>query len=432
MRSWPHILVAGLILTSAAEALADKPLYVPTRQVLLSYTVTNSTTVTAVDLWVTCNGGQTWESTKNTSLDHGTLKHEVDRDGTWGFYLVLKNDNGSSCPPPEPGTPPHIRVVVDTLAPTLQVHPTESPHSPTGGEMLSLRASLIDENLGTAGTRLFYRTTDATEWRDGGIIEIQDSHLRWQIPTSLHGKVGLRVVATDLAGNRSIEELPAATIAPAARAASENTDRPAAISSVPAPIWPLDGLVKPVEEASVKPVLPVELASDSTQPSLAESRQQDHLRELAKRFMEQQRYDLAAARFEEAVALAPLDANLQVDLGSALYWSNRYDDSAKRFQAALELSPDHTPALEGLALVAATQKRYPDARTHLQRLLELMPKSHKTWLRYGDIEHKLGNAAQACAAWEQVLELDGAEDTLRQKAEERLRYFGPARRRSQP
>ena len=83
--------------------------------------------------------------------------------------------------------------------------------------------------------------------------------------------------------------------------------------------------------------------------------------------------------------------------------------------------------IDGLALVEATQRRYPEARSHLLHLLRLSPQSGKHWLHYGDAEHLLGNATAATAAWEKVLNLEPADEHIREKAQKRLKLFAQQR-----
>jgi tetratricopeptide (TPR) repeat protein len=148
--------------------------------------------------------------------------------------------------------------------------------------------------------------------------------------------------------------------------------------------------------------------------------------------MSEGRYALAVARLEDALAVAPDEPDVLVDLGSALYRLDRYDDADRRFHSALDVAPDDLGALEGVALVAVTQKRYPQAREQLRHLLRLRPESGKVWLRYGDVEHHLGNENEALQAWERVLTAREADADVRHKAQRRLDYLGPRPKRSQP
>lgn len=435
MRGVLCLALGWIGLTAAAGPPAgDEMSYVCARQVVLTFAAENSGGVDQVELWASRDGGQSWEPVPAVRMGGHALRYKAPADGAYAFYLVLKNAAGASAGPPTRGCRPHMRVLVDTTAPTLQLHPEASAGPIVAGSAYKIRASLIDEHLGAGGVRVFYRTSGGGPWVDGRQAAIGEHELVWRVPADVAGSIDLRVVATDLAGNRAVEETRGLSVA--ARAADPAQTPTASGSLSPPPQPDADtGPVAPVRPISAATVEPVTLdgASAPSQPETHPNRAgQEYLRRLATRFMLEQRYDLAAARLEDALATSPNDADLLVDLGSALYRSGRYDDADVRFNKALEARPDHTGALEGLALVAATQKRYPQARTHLQHLLRLMPESGRTWLHYGDIEHKLGNVDLALEAWERVLELDDAEDSSRQKAEKRLRYFGPARLQDRP
>ena len=125
--------------------------------------------------------------------------------------------------------------------------------------------------------------------------------------------------------------------------------------------------------------------------------------------------------------MTPDNADLQVDLGSVLFHAGQYDQAAGRFQRALDAFPNHLGAIEGLALVAVNQKRYPEARSHLEHLVKLCPDAAEHWLHFGDVEHMLGNAVDACAAWKKALQLEPADETIRPEAQKRLRLFGQDR-----
>jgi len=402
------ILMAAAL---AAESAGAGPLrYVNSRQLLLSFSADNEAAVETVDVWASRDGGKTWQSIAAERFGTSSLRCEVDEDGWYGFYLVLRNAAGASADPPRPGSEPHLRVIVDTVPPTLQVHAHAEALAPVAGQPLNIRLSLIDEHLGDTGIRVFYRPAGTNEWTDGGLAVVSESRISWTVPERLAGQFDLRLAATDRAGNRSIDELAGVVV----RAPQQPTTAPAT--------EPL-GADEPTdtEAPSPTPELPAV-------PTMAEQEHLVHLRALAQRLLAERRFPLAADRFEEALRIAPGDADMLVDLGSALYWSGRYDDADNRFAAALEGQPDHVGALDGLALVAATQKRYSHARTHLERLLALLPESAVHWRRYGDVQHRLGNKAAALEAWARILDLDHADPTVRAEAQKRLDYFGPATR----
>jgi Flp pilus assembly protein TadD len=404
---------------------ADEVRYLAGRQVVLTFATAGAGPVESVELWVSGDGGSTWQPAPAERTSEKAVRHTVAADGRYDFYLVLHSPAGSSSEPPQAGSTPHVRTVVDTVAPTLQLHGVEAGGPEQPNEVV-LRATLLDENLGATPARVFYRTAADGQWIDGGTAIAGDGRLVWRAP-DVSGPVNLRVVATDLAGNRAIDELKDIHLHDGGRAAAAKLELNGLVDLFPESIaGPGDqaDLIAPVR---VAPVTPVEAQRETTDVAPGPRTEADlkRLRGLGQRFLHDGRYDLAAARLQDAVNGSPKDADLMVDLGSALYGARRFTDAEARYQAALDACPDQARAVEGLALVAAAQKRYPQARERLLQLLKLKPESGLTWLRYGDVEYRLGNGDKANAAWERTLQMPGADESLRERAQKRLKYFAP-------
>ncbi len=390
-RSWR---IAFLWLAPATIALATPPQYVASRQIVLQYRATDDAPVEEVLLWVSTDAGRTWQAAEATRDGRHTVRYAAPADGRYDFYIVLRNAAGTSAAPPEPGSRPVATIVVDTLPPLLQLHGAEVQPTDDCGLQVSLRTTLVDENLSKAGLRLFYRDS-SQRWIDAGPATALDDRLVGCLPRCDQPTVDVRVVAADLAGNSASADVltvelpkpPNATPAPAATATQ--------------PICPA-------------PAPPAELSPAA-----------QRLCKLANTFLAEGKFSLAAARLEDALVLAPDNANLLTELGTTLYRAGRYDEASGRLQAALRSAPDHVGALDGLALVAVTQRQYSQAREYLQQLQRLRPNSGLVWLRSGDIEHRLGNSAPALAAWRKVLGVDDADQELRESARRRLDYFSP-------
>ncbi|MBI5864198.1 MAG: tetratricopeptide repeat protein [Planctomycetes bacterium] len=143
-------------------------------------------------------------------------------------------------------------------------------------------------------------------------------------------------------------------------------------------------------------------------------------RAAAARFLAEGKFDLASARYEEALQAAPADAGLLAEVGSALFRANRLGDARKRFESSLQLDSRNTAAMEGMALVAAGEQRFTDARDQLRKLLDVDPKAGRIWLRYGDLEYRLGNRIEAFDAWDRVLAVSPMEPQIQASARDRL------------
>ena len=431
-RNWSSWLILASVGGLVAPAHAAPTTYLASRQIMIEYQASTTTDVTA-ELWLSIDQGRTWRIVPSITVSDGSLRYFADNDGRHDLFLVLTNNAGASSDAPGPGTEPIATVIVDTVPPLVQIHDVEFETDSEGVRHTLITASLIEENLSPTGLRIFYRSS-TDEWADGGIAEYVSGFISWPTPADLGPLIDLRVVATDLAGNSAVSERLGLAVPPDQM--GEPTPPPDEDSDTPAPVE--TETMAPIEPVTIAPVVPptmdpVVITPDQPQPPAATAETApvgrtdvQQLRDLATRFMSQGRFSLAAARLQDALELTPDDPDLLVDLGSALYRLRRYSEADKKFHAAAEILPEHISAVEGLALVAATEKRYPEAREHLQHLLRLLPDSSQYWLRYGDIEHRLGNSTQAMDAWQRVLKLPEADDELREKARRRLECFRPA------
>jgi TolA-binding protein len=430
--------IPALALVLSTAASASELRYIAAREVLLDCTPVNDVPVTAVDLYVSEDAGRTWQKVLTEGVPPTYVAPD---DGQYYFYLVLHNAGGASAPPPQAGTRAMAVVVVDTTPPLLQIHDV---HVNSSASEVTAEADItfVEEHLSDMPLRLFYRV-DGASWIDGGRVARQGDRLTWPIPAQIDAaQIDLRLIAIDRAGNRSTCDyanvrLPnhAAAHEPTDDTAAESADTPQDASAQATSAGDITDVridaIEPVTFTAPAPA-PQQEPAPTTQPARrlpARDEHLEHLRTLARRFMREGRYALAAARLEDALAASPDDADLLVDLGSAQYRLGRYDQADERFSAAQEMIPDHVGAIEGRALVAATQKRYAPASEHLLHLLRLQPDSGAHWLRYGDVQHRLGRTRDALDAWQRVLAVADEHPDLLKKAQRRLECFDPERLR---
>ena len=418
-------LAASLLLTAAATfaAAADNVRFVDQRTLRLTYRIANAAPIEQAELYISRDRGRSWQMHPIEIRQPGELSLTVDADGRYDFYIVLANAGGTSAPPPTPGTEPHGRILVDTTPPLVQLHAATLESRDEGGATLMLQASLIEEHLHDRGVRLFYRTGAAGIWRDAGAIQLHGKTATASLPALIEPRCEIRLVTADLAGNRAASAIKTVVLRPeppaeptaaeptvaAQSAALENappspaTDEPKASS---APRAATDGS----ETAAATAELP---------PAAAQ------LRERARRHLDEGRYELAAARLSDALGVAPQHPDLLIDLGTTLYRSEDLSGAEQNFEQALAAAPGNLDATEWLAVVAQTQKRYPEARKHLQQLLAQQPESGIFWLRFGDVEHRLGRVSDAIDAWERTLQAKETDAETRARARTRLQRIAP-------
>lgn len=414
----PPAAIVWLVLCAAcapspATAFGQAaPRYVASREVILSVGG-EAEAGDHIELWQQRSPAKSWEKAQFERRDAGSVLFKSELDGRFGIYFVLENDAGASGPPPSEETAPQISIICDTAPPTLQIRRAHALED-SGPREIELRMTVIEENLGPAGLSIFHRSDSSQSWKDGGTLKfaaagekLANLRVSWPVPDHLSGSADLMIVATDLAGNFSREEVKGVGLGPARGKAGRR-------ASAEPPAAPQD--------SSEPKKIPIAL-SDPPLISEIDRQKVERLRNLASRYAHDDKYDLAGARFEEAIRTTPEDASLLSEFGTMLVRASRYDDARARFEEALRLAPRDFTAREGLALAAAGQRRYGDARDELRKLLADEPQTSRLWLRLGDLEYRLGNKSEAYDAWEKVLSAGNADISLTKTARERLKQL---------
>lgn len=192
------------------------------RQVTIDYEVTKfgPSGIKSVELYVTRDDGRTWQrcdGEDNISAPpppdsrglppslKRSLTVELQADGLYGFYLVVKSGAGLGKPPPQGGDVPQIRVEVDTTAPKADLFEPR-PH-PTRRDSLILSWTATDNKLGPTPITLQWAERPDGEWHTIGGGELPNTgEYVWQVPANVPPNVYLQLRARDLAGNESVAQ----------------------------------------------------------------------------------------------------------------------------------------------------------------------------------------------------------------------------------
>ncbi|MGE0480684.1 MAG: tetratricopeptide repeat protein [Phycisphaerae bacterium] len=461
-----RMLAAALAaLGGAANAVSQPTQYVNSREIVLSAQGGDAGPLTGVDVWITTDRGASWRSADVSPHTASSVTYAAPGDGTYGFFMILRNAAGASSDPPAPGESAQLYVVVDATPPTLQIHEvvwegltTEAPADDAAGRErdpgsagraeLSLRLTVADEHLAPLAVRVFYRGDGNPRWENLPSTLV-DGRLRCAAPAADRGSIDIRVIAQDRAGNTATDERRdvrlenlrplsttrlAATTQPTTQPHAGARGVARAQDSAEAGFGPLRGAAGAGNETPLR--LAADLAGagmrvDADEDALRvvgsapvrDPRRAVELRGAAKRFVESGRFELAIARLEEALEAASDDPEALVELGACLVRVGRHDEARARYETVLRGQADHVGALEGLALVEATQRRYREARDALAKLCVLQPERGQVWLNRGDIEYRLGNTDAAHAAWKHVLAVRDADDVQRAGARRRMRLL---------
>jgi hypothetical protein len=193
------------------------------RQISIDYEVTKfgPSGIKSVELYVTRDDGRTWlrcdgEDNINVPVPaeprgaapslKRSLTVELQADGLYGFYLVVKSGAGLGKPPPQNGIDgPQVRIEVDTTAPKADLFEPR-PH-PTRRDSLVLSWSATDNKLGPTPITLQWAERADGEWQPIGGGEMANSgEYVWQVPANVPPHVYLRLLVRDMAGNESVAQ----------------------------------------------------------------------------------------------------------------------------------------------------------------------------------------------------------------------------------
>jgi tetratricopeptide (TPR) repeat protein/tRNA A-37 threonylcarbamoyl transferase component Bud32 len=121
--------------------------------------------------------------------------------------------------------------------------------------------------------------------------------------------------------------------------------------------------------------------------------------------------DEAAAKFQQAVQLAPRDANAWNGLGWATFNAGNSPAAEKAFQKVLSLEPNHPAALNGLGQIYLSQRKYDDAE---KILLKAAPQAPAAWFGLARLYLLQGKFEQA-EKWAQNIVDSGQADEVAKK-----------------
>lgn len=461
----PPDTMTELPMTDTAESAAPvKKLPVPpasqiqflkSARIVLSYRAAKgSSEVTHAEAWITADRAVTW---KKVSAPFGAPKGKIaidaPGDGLFGIYLILYNNAGPSSPPPEPGTAPQQWVQVDRTSPFVQLLELRPDTGFNQNREVNLRWKSQDESMNDRPVSLFFKPEGSSNYQS--IAELQEgtSEFRWTVPSSVQGRVTVKAVALDRAGNTGesiIDSLviPAEAVKPAVVAKTEPTPAPAVtpvaaspitavpVAAAPAPAVPAGPRSVPMESVTSTPQEPknsqVALTPEQTYGDPPKAREIAHNAPVTEA---RRRYDLgtshrqkgenaiAMVKFREALAMDPGFIEARNDLAGLLVLAGQHAAAEQEYKRVLDQDPSYKPALKSLALVQAYRKNYRSASQTLIRLLAVDPADGEAWLYLGDVTMFMGDKGAARQHWNKAVNTQTAVADVKERARKRLAIY---------
>ncbi len=118
-------------------------------------------------------------------------------------------------------------------------------------------------------------------------------------------------------------------------------------------------------------------------------------------------YDMAEARFAEAIAIAPDHVEARLGLGELLLQRDRAADAEPLFRSILTTHPDSVEARLGLAAVhvGGSEEGLGAAETSLREILDRHPDNPRAHYLMGRTQERLGRPDEALASYRRAAEL---------------------------
>jgi len=200
----PHAFAASTPLGTSQDppAQAASETYSSKRFVEVLYDHSRLTGKKGAELWVSSDDAKTWVNHGDIDTSKPSAPFQAPRDGKFGFLIVPVAADGRRDITPKAGDAPERTIVVDTIAPVVEVL------SPNGGEMFGAARSTViqwaaaDANLDPVKGITIEASTGKDTWIAVAQNVPNTGKYHWDIPAGLSSSTcRIRVTARDLAGN---------------------------------------------------------------------------------------------------------------------------------------------------------------------------------------------------------------------------------------
>jgi hypothetical protein len=154
-----------------------------------------------VQLWVSEDSGFNWEPKSRTTPDLGKFTFRTNHDGEFWFATRTLTVDNEYSPPMSQTAEPSMRVIVDTLPPSLVLEPDGRR-----GSMAAVRWEVKDEHLDKKSFVLEYKADGAREWRTVPVRQLSlIGSQGWDAGTA--DSLRVRATVSDKAGNVADAEI---------------------------------------------------------------------------------------------------------------------------------------------------------------------------------------------------------------------------------
>jgi hypothetical protein len=162
--------------------------------------------VAEVQLWGTSDGGRSWTLWQTDADRQSPLDVEVQREGIYGFRVVIVGNNGLSGRAPQSGDLADLWVGVDRTEPEARLTSAIYGEGRHAGQ-LDIRWEANDQWLPDRSVSLLFSEQPAGPWSTIASGLPNSGQYYWPIEPRIPEKIYLRIEVRDEAGNLGDDQL---------------------------------------------------------------------------------------------------------------------------------------------------------------------------------------------------------------------------------
>ncbi|HHH42017.1 MAG TPA: tetratricopeptide repeat protein [Chloroflexi bacterium] len=276
--------------------------------------------------------------------------------------------------------------------------------------LFALVVVLILAGCGGGRTELTYRVggtaskADVEYTRADGSVGKDTVSLPWEATIAVGSSFSFRVVAVNPSGSGTVtcevlvdgESLGDAEGHRSIECSGSFSKKGSSMSSTFS--WMAD--------AAGSPGVSTPVAEEPTSPPATPTPSAQELLERGVALLDQGQYEEALAELEKALELAPEDANVHANLGTAYANLGRTEEAIAEWQEAIRLNPDHYLAHYNLGVVYNDLGQTEEAIAELQEAIRVNPDYAPAHRELGLAYAEMGREEEAIAEYQEALRVD--------------------------
>ncbi|WP_459556228.1 hypothetical protein [Lacunimicrobium album] len=161
--------------------------------------------VSAVELFITADGGQQWWRYGEDPDRMSPFEVEVPNDGTYGFAIRAKSGVGAAHLAPRQGDVPSMQVLVDQTAPDIAKLTAQQGVGATMNQ-ITLNWNVTDAQLADRPVSLSYSGQPSGPWEPLTGWNDNTSQYVWTVNQNVPHQLYFRIAARDVAGNIAYQQ----------------------------------------------------------------------------------------------------------------------------------------------------------------------------------------------------------------------------------